>query len=178
MGNHVAVGLADVRVTAEPDDILVAYSLGSCIGLALWDPETKTGGMAHIVLPSSGGFALSGPNSHSGVGTSQVEVQMPAPGKYADTAVPYLCRVMEAAGCNLKRVRASIAGGAHVLKDLSWPQGDIGAANAKAVQAALQALGMKIQKSDTGENYGRTMRLYVSNGRVTVSSVGRAERDI
>ncbi|MEX0973793.1 MAG: chemotaxis protein CheD [Bacillota bacterium] len=162
MPNVVAVSLSDIKVAVGEGDVLVAYSLGSCVGVALWDPVTKFGGMAHVVLPSSNGYS----------------VDVAVPGKYADTAVPCLVERLRAAGCQMPRFKVWIAGGAHVLKSIKWPTGEIGAANVKAVLEAIGRLGLPAPAMDVGEDYGRTMRLYVSLGKVTVASVGRAERDM
>lgn len=100
------------------------------------------------------------------------------PGKYANTAVPYLVDRLREVGCRVNRLKAWVVGGAHVLKGLEWPTGDIGAANVRAVLEALNRLGITPPLTHVGDEYGRTMRLYVRSGRVTVSAVGRAERDI
>lgn len=173
MLTNIAVGLSEVRVSLAKDEILVAYSLGSCVGLVLWDPVVKAGGMAHVVLPSSGRTIISRGNP----GMPDGEVAW-VPGKYADTAVPHMVQRLRALGCRADRLRTWVAGGAHVLKGLMWPAGDIGAANVKGVLDAMEKLGLPPPSADVGEDYGRTMKLYVQEGRVTVSSVGRGERDI
>ncbi len=175
MQNPVVVGLSEVKIADGEADVLVAYSLGSCVGLALWDPISKVGGMAHVVLPSSAGTLSA---AALPVRASQSADSVATPGKYADTAVPHLVQRLERAGCQVPRLRAWIAGGAHVLKGLMWPTGDIGAANVKAVLEALSSAGISAPRMDVGEDYGRTMRLYVPTGRTTVSTVGRGERDM
>jgi chemotaxis protein CheD len=175
MQNLVAVGLSDVKIARGEEDVLVAYSLGSCVGLALWDPVTKIGGMAHVVLPSSSGTMMGAVvPQRAAVATADGT----APGKHADTAVPWLVQLLLEAGCQTSRLKSWIAGGAHVLKGLSRPSGDIGQSNVKAVLEAAGKMGLRAPASDVGEDYGRTMRLYVSSGRATVSSVGRPEREL
>ena len=48
----IKVGMADLSIAKEPD-ILTTLGLGSCVGIALYDPSTKVGGLAHIMLPDS-----------------------------------------------------------------------------------------------------------------------------
>lgn len=161
MPNLVAVGLAEVKWSSSPEDVLTAFSLGSCVGVAVWDPVRRAGGMAHVVLPKSpGGCAES------------------APGKYADTAVRYLLRKISEVGGNPQKLRVWLAGGAHVLKGVDLPGGDIGASNTKAVLEALLDSGVRGLRTDVGEDYGRTMRLYIGEGRATVYSVSRGEKEI
>lgn len=171
MQSVIVVSLSEVKVSGSEGDVLVAYSLGSCVGVALWDPGTRLGGMAHVVLPS--GSARPGDDPGA-----ETEVDPAMPGKFGDTGVRYLASRLRDMGCDLRGLRAWVAGGAHVLKGLMWPAGDIGAANVKAVLEALKALSIPAPLTDVGGDYGRTMRLYTASGRVTVSSVGRSERDI
>ena len=48
----VKVGMADLKIAKQPD-ILTTLGLGSCVGIALYDPTIKRGGLAHIMLPDS-----------------------------------------------------------------------------------------------------------------------------
>ena len=52
MGQMIKVGMADLKVCKAPDN-LTTIGLGSCIGIALYDPSTKITGLAHIMLPDS-----------------------------------------------------------------------------------------------------------------------------
>ena len=91
----IAVGLGDLFVSKAED--LVAYSLGSCVGICLWDPIAKVAAMAHVVLPT----APAGP--------------VALPGKFGDTAVPALLEALTRAGAQKSRLQCKIAGGAAVL---------------------------------------------------------------
>lgn len=159
----VAVGLAEIKWSTSPEDVLIAFSLGSCVAIAVWDPVSGVGGMAHVVLPKSPEGSLDGEN---------------VPGKYGDTAVHHLCRTLSHAGADFKRLKVWLAGGAHVLKGVDLPGGDIGASNTKAVLEALRKLGFADPQKSVGRDYGRTMKLYVREGRATVYSVARGEKDI
>ena len=48
----IKVGMADLNICKSPD-MITTLGLGSCIGIALYDPVTKIGGLAHIMLPDS-----------------------------------------------------------------------------------------------------------------------------
>ena len=52
MPNLIKVGMADYKVGAAPAT-LISYGLGSCIGLSLYDPKEKVGGLLHYMLPDS-----------------------------------------------------------------------------------------------------------------------------
>ncbi len=52
MSQIIKVGMADLKVCKSPDGV-TTLGLGSCVGIALRDPVTKIGGLAHIMLPDS-----------------------------------------------------------------------------------------------------------------------------
>ena len=52
MSELIKVGMADLKTGKSPDSI-ISYGLGSCVGIALYDAQTKIGGLAHIMLPDS-----------------------------------------------------------------------------------------------------------------------------
>ncbi len=143
--------------------VLVTIGLGSCVGVVIYDHVAKVGGLAHIFLPDSSKFA------HKGVPLSQ--------GKFADTAIPAMVRQIEKAGGNYRKASAKIAGGSQLF-NLQKANINVGANNVQAVKWALQQLGIPIRGEDTGGRQGRTMRLYVDSGKVTISLVGKEEREI
>ncbi|MGI6662224.1 MAG: chemotaxis protein CheD [Bacillota bacterium] len=173
MSDSLVVGLAEVKWSVLPEDVLVAFSLGSCVGVALWDPVLRAGAMAHVMLPSSRGRKSPKNGVDAGL-TPRFE----KPGKYADTAVEYAVRCLTAIGAEPSRMMVRMAGGAHVIPGFTLPGGDIGTANIRAVSEAIERLGLPEPRKDVGGDYGRTMRLYVGEGRATVYSVSRGEREI
>ena len=42
-----------MKISTNADDTLITYALGSCLGITVWDPVTKVGGMLHVMLPTS-----------------------------------------------------------------------------------------------------------------------------
>lgn len=155
----IAVGLGDL-FTAKTGE-LVAYSLGSCVGICLYDPTARVAAMAHVVLPAA-------PSGTPG-----------APGKYADTAVPALLDALKRQGATPFRVQCKIAGGAAVLAiggGGSLP--NIGQRNVEAVKAALATVHIRILAEQTGGNQGRTVRLDAATGRVLVRTVRGTEVEL
>jgi chemotaxis protein CheD len=144
------VRMGEIEVSKRAGDELVVRGLGSCIGLALIDWMSGVAGMAHVVLPESGGTD-------------------PDPGKFADLAVPALIAQMQKAGAVPRRFDAVIAGGARMF-DLG--EMDIGARNAAAVRAGLARSGVTVRAAETGGNRGRTLRLTVGEFVVTVKEAG------
>ena len=50
---NLVVGVSDMKVSDDSDAVLVTYSLGSCIGIAVWDSVVRVGGLLHFMLPDS-----------------------------------------------------------------------------------------------------------------------------
>ena len=153
------VGMAEIQVLRNTGQ-LACLGLGSCIGLCMLDPETKVAGMAHIMLPEA----------YPGKPVEK-------PGKFADTGVIQLIRMMERAGANRSRLLVAYAGGAQVF---SFGNGesrlDIGARNAAAVLVQLQGLGMRAKAFDVGGNLGRTVTFSLETGHIRVRTVSQGER--
>lgn len=155
----IPVGLGDVKGSRLAGDVLVCFGLGSCVGVAVYDPKNRVAGMAHVVLPDS-----------------SLARQPDVPGKFADTAVPALLDEMVRLGGSRKGLVVKIAGGARMLAGLNSARLDIGSRNVEAVRAVLARLGVTPVAEDTGGNYGRTCTLHVDGGRLVVSTVGRGEK--
>ena len=150
-----SVGIGQIVASADAGVVISALGLGSCIGLVLTDAQAGVAGMAHVMLPAS----------RPGADGS--------PGKFADTAVPALLDQVLRLGAQRVRLQARIAGGAQMFGgDGGVPMLNIGERNAVAVRDALKAVGMRILAADTGGNAGRSMRVAVTGGAVTVRAVG------
>ncbi|MBP5625060.1 MAG: chemotaxis protein CheD [Lachnospiraceae bacterium] len=161
MSEIIKVGMADLKVCKSPDGI-TTLGLGSCVGIAIRDPITKIGGLAHVMLPDS--TAIRQNNNIY---------------KFADTGIVELVRLMELEGAKKARMVAKIAGGAQMFAfqnktDLVR----VGDRNVEASKKALKALGIPILAEDTGENFGRTVIFYPETGDYVIRAVGKAERTI
>jgi chemotaxis protein CheD len=147
---------------ASADEVLVTVGLGSCVAIMLYDPEAKVGGLAHILLPSK---AL----------TRQAD----NPAKFPQSAVPALLERMVAAGANPRRITARLAGGASMFSQLA-PPGTIqmGERNLVATRQALSAQNVPLTGEAVGGDFGRTVRLHCTDGRIDVSSVAHGVRHL
>ena len=158
MPELIKVGMADLKAGKSPDSI-ISYGLGSCVGIALYDPQTKVGGLAHIMLPDS---------------TQARATDNTA--KFADTALPVLLDQVLALGGSRNRLTAKIAGGSQMF---SFAQATdvmrIGDRNAEAVKAVLKSLSIRLVAEDVGGNYGRTVELLLDSGIFVIKSVNKGE---
>ncbi len=154
------VDIADFQVSADPRVVLVTYSLGSCIGVALWDPAERVGGMLHYMLPDS---SLSAEKAKS------------RPAMFADTGIPRLFRAVYELGANKKRLIVKIAGGSQLLDDNGTF--NIGKRNYTMLRKIFWKNGVLIDSEDIGGSISRTIRLSVDTGRFTLKTRGQ-EREL
>ncbi|HNY78039.1 MAG: chemotaxis protein CheD [Sedimentisphaerales bacterium] len=152
---RIVVDISDAKVSSDPSDVLVTYSLGSCIGVCLYDPVTHIGGMLHYQLPSS---------------KMDEERARSKPLMFADTGMALLLNKMTTMGANKKRMHVRLAGGAAMA---TGPQGfDIGKRNYLAIRKILWSNGMFINAEDVGGNAARSLYMDMADGTVTVRSIG------
>jgi chemotaxis protein CheD len=152
----VTVDIADYRVSADPDVILVTYALGSCIGVMLYDPVRRAAGMIHYMLPLS---------------DTSPEKAKARPAMFADVGVPLLFRGMYSLGCEKKDLLVKVAGGG-TLHDKSG-RFAIGQRNYTVLRKIFWKTGVIINAEDVGGSKSRTVRLAVASGRCTVTSAGQ-----
>lgn len=161
MGNVIKVGMADLNICVSPDSI-TTLGLGSCVGIALRDPVTKIGGLAHIMLPDSTAI-----RNNSNIP------------KFADTGIEELVRQVVAKGANRGRLVAKIAGGAQMFAFQSKNEMvRVGERNVEATKKKLAQLKIPILAEDTGKDYGRTVIFYPETGNFVIRAVGKQEYSI
>lgn len=160
-GAMSSVGLGEYCVSRDPTDVLIAFGLGSCLGIGMYDPVAKVGGLIHVVLPEQKSGA--DPNA----------------AKFVDTGIPLLLQKVIAEGALQSRLIIRMAGGANMLVSpgLSGTF-DIGTRNIKRANEVFKALNLRLQKEEVGGQVGRTVRMYVADGRMTVRMMGSQERDL
>jgi chemotaxis protein CheD len=151
------VRMGELAASSVPGDVLVSLGLGSCIGLALVDRRLGVAGLAHVVLPASGGHAS--PGSY----------------KFADRAVPELIERVVAAGGRRPMLDAVLVGGASMFT-VSSATLEVGQRNEVAVRDHLAAARIPVIAAETGGDRGRTIRVHVGSRRITVREAGGADR--
>ena len=161
MGEMIKVGMADLQVCKSPD-VLTTLGLGSCVGVALYDPITKVSGLLHLMLPDSTKIR----NNENLA-------------KFADTGIQELIRQMLLVGANRSRIVAKLAGGAQMFAMKSTNDLlRVGERNIEAAKENLMKSNIRIIVEDTGFNYGRTVELYAETGHFVIKSVGKPLKTI
>lgn len=148
IAHRIRVRIAEFKV-AKGDAVLVAIGLGSCVGVAIYDPELEVGGMAHILLP---GLAKEGDN----------------PNKFSESAIDAMLGQITSMGGSIKSLKAKIVGGANMFQSLADNKKTIGERNVEAARDKLKRLNIGIEKEEVGGNEGRTVEFHAGTGRMTV----------
>ncbi len=162
MGEIIKVGMADLKTCTEPDS-LTTLGLGSCVGVALYDPVTKVSGLLHLMLPDS----------------TQIKNNQNT-AKFADTGIAELCAQMNKKGAVQSRLVAKIAGGAQMFSFGSSSNDimSVGQKNVEATKKILAKMGIRIIAEDTGLNYGRTIIFDSVTGKLRIRAVGKSDTEI
>ncbi len=161
MSEIIKVGMADLKTCKSPDAV-TTLGLGSCVGVAIWDPITKIGGLAHVMLPDSTKVK------------NNINIY-----KFADTGIEELVRLILEMGAGKSRLKAKIAGGAQMFAfQNKSDMVRVGDSNVIASKKKLAELGIPLVAEDTGENYGRTVVFYPENGDFYIRAIGKDEKVI
>jgi len=149
----INVGIADMGVAVSPN--ILRTILGSCVGICMYDPKMKIGGLSHIMLPSS-----KKPSNNLK--------------KYADTAIPLMIDQMVELGADRGRLIAKLAGGATMFKHSeNSVMGDIGKNNISSVKEILASLKIPVLCEELGGDFGRTIDFYLETGELKIKTIGK-----
>ncbi len=149
--NILVVGVADMRVCTDPQKTLVTYSLGSCLGIVVYDSVAGVGGMLHAMLPEAMGDRTAKTFN---------------PYKFVDTGVPALFREAYKFGAQKNRMRVSVIGGAQIMDDSGFF--NIGKRNLATLRKLFWKNGVMIDREHVEGSVSRTVRLNIGTGQVTL----------
>jgi chemotaxis protein CheD len=161
---EINVGLGEQAISRNAEDILVAYGLGSCVGVVMNEPVSRVSGLLHAILPRpTNGMERAVSNIH----------------KYVENGIEDLITRLVMEGANRSRLVVRIVGGANMLISSDLTRSfDIGTRNIEAARTTLNRLKIPIAAAEVGGHIGRTVRVYVADSRVTVRVIGDKEREI
>jgi chemotaxis protein CheD len=153
--SQLTVGVSDAKISRTPEDVIVTYSLGSCIGVCIYDARIKLGGMLHFQLPDSK------------LDVKKAEVR---PFMFADTGLTYLLNEMKTKGAQKGNLIVKLAGGAAMQNGPA--NFEIGKRNFIAIRKALWKAGLMITSTDVGGEAARTLYMDIATGKIIVKFAG------
>ncbi len=149
------VGIGEMLLTDNEEDILVAPNLGSCIAVAAFNPETRMSGLIHCLLPAS---------------KSDPEKAKANPTLYVDTGVTLFLQKMLGIKTDKRKLVIAIAGGASMGMDSAVFE--IGKKNTTVVRQVMWKNGLLLRGEDVGGGSSRTVRIEAKNGRMVLKTQG------
>jgi len=153
---NITIDISDMKLSNKREDVLVTYSLGSCVGLTLFDPVAGVGGMIHCMLPLS---------------KIDPEKAKLKPYMFVDTGVAAMLGELYAMGATRQNIVAKVAGaGSPLGREETFR---IGQRNYTILRKFLWKNNILIDKEDVGGSKARTLYLYMESGKTTVKSEGK-----
>ncbi|HTX69529.1 MAG TPA: chemotaxis protein CheD [Thermoleophilia bacterium] len=149
------VSVGEYLVSGGDDQQLITYSLGSCIGLTLYDPTAGIGGLLHAQMPLS---------------RTSPERSRERPAMFVDTGVAALLEDLLGMGASRRQLVACIAGAANLLDDDRLF--DVGRRNHLVLRKMLWKNGILVAAEDVGGSCSRTMWLDTATGRTGLKRQG------
>ncbi len=152
----VAVGISEMVSSADPADVLVTYSLGSCAGLTLYDPGSGVGGLIHCMMPLS---------------NLDKEKAAANPCMFVDTGIPVLLQVLYDSGAKRRNLVVKVAGCAAGFSGYDGKSiFRIGERNLAVVRKVLWKNDILLSAEAVGGSQPRTMFLYLESGRTVIQT--------
>jgi len=158
---NIVVGVSDMKVSDNFESVLITYSLGSCIGIAICDQVARVGGLLHFMLPES---------------SLDPEKAKRKPYMFADTGIPRLFKSAYELGAKKQRLKVIVAGGAQVLDQKGFF--NIGKRNYMAVRRMFWKNNVIMDHQEVGGNKNRTIKLILKDGKVLLKTSGKWGKEI
>ena len=157
-----AVNFSEMKTSCNATETLVAFSIGSGIGISIYDPVSVVGGILNFILPESANLNPAKSEKY--------------PFMFADTGIPAFLKALIDFGAHSARMKIVIAGGAQVLDQTG--AFNIGDQNYRAVKSIMGANRLSIHYKDIGGIHPRTLRLEMSSGKSYINLLDQGETKI
>jgi chemotaxis protein CheD len=157
-----AVNFSEMKISNNPVETLVAFSIGSGMGVTVHDPVCGIGGVLNFMLPNS--------SLANGVNPERM------PFMFADTGIPAFLNALRAQDARPDRLKVVVAGGAHILDQTD--AFNIGQKNLEALKAGLEIYNLKIYHENTGGTNSRTLSLEIGSGCSSIKIFGEGEEKV
>lgn len=158
---NIVVGVADMKVSNDPEAVLATYSLGSCIGVAVYDASAKVAGLLHYMLPES---------------NLDKEKARRNPYMFGDTGIPSLFKAAYQLGAKKNRLKVIVVGGAQILDQKGLF--NIGKRNHTLLRKMFWRNNVMVDFEETGGSVNRTLKISVSDGSTWLKVSGEGMKQI
>lgn len=158
---NLVVGVGDMKVSNDPEAVLITYSLGSCIAVGIYDSIGAVGGILHYMLPESS----------LDKGKAQKNPYM-----FGDTGIPLLFKSAYKLGAKKSRLKIIVTGGAQILDQNGLF--NIGKRNHTLLRKMFWKNNVMVDYEDVGGTVNRTLKMAVETGATTLKVSGAGVKAI
>jgi len=156
VSSRTAVNFCEMKISSNPVETLVAFSIGSGIGMTIHDPVGGVGGVLNFILPDS--TKANGTNPEK------------SPFMFADTGITAFLKALFEQGAKAENLKVVIAGGAHIIDQTGVF--NIGQKNLAALKNSLADYDVKIHHEAIGGTKSRAISLEIGSGRSIIKTYG------
>jgi chemotaxis protein CheD len=157
----LVVGVGGLAVSNNQGVVLTTYSLGSCLGITIYDPVMRVGGLLHAMLPDS---------------TINADKAAEQPAMFVDTGLSALFRAAYELKADKHRMQICVAGGAQFMDKSGFF--NIGQRNHVCLTEMLRQNRLSIKAEEVGGLVSRTMHLNLATGTVHLKTSGQTDETI
>jgi chemotaxis protein CheD len=150
--DRLAVGIAEMKLTTVPHATLAAFGLGSCIGVAFYDPVARVAALLHAQLP---------------LAADDEELARENPCAFVDSGIAWTIAELTRRSARTARLVVVAAGGATVTPDAT-----VGVRNCAALEQTLRSFGLYADAAHLGGNVPRSVSLTLRDGVAIVRYPG------
>ncbi|OGF48891.1 MAG: hypothetical protein A2044_03270 [Candidatus Firestonebacteria bacterium GWA2_43_8] len=153
---QIVVDVADMKLSKSKSDVIITYSLGSCLGLVAYDQVNCIGGILHSMLPVAKDKSEADTN----------------PYKFVDTGVTYFFNKLFEAGAEKRNLVVKAAGCSNIINQGTVDMFNIGERNYLILRKILWKNDIFIASEEVGGNIPRTVQLEIMTGKVSIKNAG------
>jgi chemotaxis protein CheD len=162
VSSMTAVNFSEMKISSNPVETLVAFSIGAGIGMTAHDPVGGVGGILNFILPDS--------TKANGINGEQ------NPLMFADTGIAAFLKALLEKGARVENLKVVIAGGAHIMDQTGVF--NIGHKNLEALKNSLGDHDLEIYHEAVGGTNGRAISLEIGSGTSIIKTIGEGEEKV
>ncbi|SKA93833.1 chemotaxis protein CheD [Paucidesulfovibrio gracilis DSM 16080] len=152
---QLVVSISDMKYSVRPEEMIVTYSLGSCLGITAYDPGKRIGAMMHALLPNA---------------NASPEKAARTPYMFVTVGFRAMVARLENLGAVRRRLVIKAAGGSDMRGDNVFRTGE---RNTAALHQVLQEERLRLTAQEVGGTIPRTMFLHLDSGEVVIKTFGK-----
>ncbi|MCP4153333.1 MAG: chemotaxis protein CheD [bacterium] len=158
--NKRIVGVGEMIVSDDPEDLIITYALGSCLGVVIYDPVAKVGGLLHAMLPDAA------------IARKKKEENF-NPAKFVNTGIPLLFKEAYKLGAKKNKVNVRMAGCSKILDESNFF--NIGKRNYAAARKLLWKNNVMLDAEHCDQSESITLSVSIRTGTVMMRIAGKTK---